>query len=48
MTDALRIATDDRRLLERVFGGLRDLLRQRVLAMGKPSAATSLLALSRL
>jgi hypothetical protein len=28
MTGILRIATDDRRVLERVFGALRDLLRQ--------------------
>ena len=27
-TGTLRIATDDRRVLERVFGALRDLLRQ--------------------
>jgi len=27
-TAPLRIATDDRRVLERVFGALRDLLRQ--------------------
>lgn len=29
MTGTLRIATDDRRVLERVFGALRNLLRQK-------------------